>query len=173
MVRNIVLIGFMGTGKTAVGRRLADRLGRPFVDTDKEIENLYDKTVPQIFSRYGEVRFRSEEAILVKKLVGQTGLVIATGGGLVLNPDNVRLLQETGIFIRLEADADTIYQRIRGKRDRPLLNRGIDLKTSLQQMMVEREGAYTMAEFSVNTGILSPWEAVETIVAYVNGGTGQ
>lgn len=171
-MRNIVLIGFMGTGKTAVGRRLADRLGWSFVDTDKEIENLYGKTVAQIFCRYGEVRFRSEEAILVKKLAPMRRQVIATGGGLVLNPDNVRLLQENGILIRLEADATAVYERIRGKRDRPLLNRGADLKTSLFELMAKREGVYNMAEFSVDTGILSPWEAVESIVAYVNGGNG-
>jgi len=169
-LRNIILIGFMGTGKTAVGRRLADRLGRPFVDTDREIENLFGKSVAQIFSRYGEVRFRSEEALLVRKLAGQEGLVVATGGGLVLNQENVRLLGGNGVFIGLEADADTIYRRIRGKRDRPLLNRGQDLKTTLHRLMAERRGAYAMAEFTVDTGTLSPWEAVESILGYLNGG---
>ncbi|MDA8335322.1 MAG: shikimate kinase [Peptococcaceae bacterium] len=171
-MRHIVLVGFMGTGKTAVGRRLADRLDRPFVDTDREIENLYGKTVAQICRRYGEVRFRSEETILVRKLAGRSGLVIATGGSLVLNQENVQVLRENSVFVGLAADADTVYQRIRGKRDRPFVNRGQDLKTRLQQMMAERAGAYGMAELTVDTGTMSPWEAVEKIVSYLNGAGG-
>ena len=89
----------MGTGKTAVGRRLARRLKRKFVDTDAEIEKITGKTIAQIFARDGATRFRSEEALLVKKLAPKEGLVISTGGGLVLNPENVRLLRENGIFV--------------------------------------------------------------------------
>jgi len=168
-LRNIVLIGFQGTGKTAVGRRLAERLGRPFVDTDKEIEDLYGRTVAQIFQRYGEVRFRSEEALLVRKLAGRSGLVIATGGMLVLNPENVRLLRENGILIGLSADAETIYQRIRGKRSRPVKGRGQELKNSLQRLLAERKDAYAVADFTIDTGALSLWEAVESIATYLNG----
>ncbi|MEG3071305.1 MAG: shikimate kinase [Candidatus Syntrophopropionicum ammoniitolerans] len=90
-MKNIVLIGFMATGKSTVGRRLAQCLRRTFVDTDKEIEAVTGKTIAQIFAKDGEKRFRSEENLLVKKLVSRKGLVIATGGGLVLNPDNFRL----------------------------------------------------------------------------------
>jgi len=84
----------------------------------------------------------------------------------------VRLLGENGIFIGLKADADTIYQRIRAKRDRPFLQRGQDLKTWLRQMIADRDGAYAMAEITVDTGTQSPWEAVERIVSYVQGVNG-
>jgi shikimate kinase len=120
-MKNIVIIGFMATGKSTVGRRLAHRLGRAFIDTDKEIEAVTGKTVAQIFARDGAVRFRSEEALLVKKLSAREDLVIATGGGIVLDPENVRLLKESGILIALSASPDVIYQRARGKKTRPLL----------------------------------------------------
>ena len=169
-MRNIVLIGFTGAGKTAVGRRLAERLERPFVDTDREIEKLYGMKLSEIFRRYGEVRFRSEEAILVRKLVDQSGLVIATGGGLVVNPENGRLLRESSILIGLTADLDTIHRRICGKRNRPLLRSDHDLKASLEKLRHDRAGVYDIAEFTVDTTSLGPWEVVERIIGYLNGG---
>ena len=110
MEKNIVLIGFMGTGKTAVGTRLARRLGREFVDTDNEIEQITGMTIRDIFYKEGEIRFRSEEALIVKRLAERTGLVIATGGG-VINPDNLHLLKQNGILICLEADPEDILKR--------------------------------------------------------------
>ncbi|HQE24133.1 MAG TPA: shikimate kinase, partial [Syntrophomonadaceae bacterium] len=85
MGKNIILTGFMGTGKSSVGTRLAERLNREFVDMDREIERLTGMTISQLFRRYGEVRFRSEEKLMAKKLAGQSDLVIATGGGIVLD----------------------------------------------------------------------------------------
>jgi shikimate kinase len=169
-LRNIVLIGFTGVGKTAVGRRLAGRLGRPFVDTDREIEQLYGMKVSDIFRRYGEVRFRSEEAILARKLAGQSGLVVPPGGGLIVDAENGRLLRESGILIGLTADLDTIHSRIRGKRDRPLLKGDHDLRSSLEKLRADRVGVYDVAEFTVETDGLSSWQVVERIVAYLNGG---
>lgn len=168
-MRNIVLIGFTGTGKTAVGCRLARRLARPFVDTDTEIEKLYGMKVADIFHRYGESRFRAEETALVAKLARQSGLVVATGGGLVVNPENGRILRESGILIGLTADLDAICRRIRGKRDRPLLRGDRDLKASLEKLRVERAGVYDIAEFTVDTGRLTPAEVVERIAAYLEG----
>lgn len=165
-MKNIVLIGFMGTGKTAVGRRLAQRLGREFIDTDAEIERVTGKTVAQIFAKDGVTRFRSEEALLVKKLAGREGLVISTGGGLVLNPENVRLLKENGVLIALTAAPEVIYQRVKNKKNRPLLLKG-DLRERIDSLLKEREGAYDVAEYTVDTGILSLDEAVEGIVRFL------
>ena len=134
MRKNIVLIGFMGTGKTAVGRRLARRLKRKFVDTDAEIEKITGKTIAQIFARDGATRFRSEEALLVKKLAPKEGLVISTGGGLVLNPENVRLLRENGIFVALAADPDKAAQ----------FNDGVAAAIEIKR--AEREGTATQEQ---------------------------
>lgn len=166
MRKNIVLIGFMGTGKTAVGRRLARRLKRKFVDTDAEIEKITGKTVTQIFARDGATRFRSEEALLVKKLAKKEGLVISTGGGMVLNPENVRLLRENGIFVALTAGPEVIYRRVRRKRNRPLLFK-TDIKERIRELLEERKGVYDIAELSLDTGLCSIDVTVEKIINYL------
>lgn len=165
-MKNIVLIGFMGTGKTAVGRRLAGRLNREFVDTDTEIEKVTGKTVAQIFEKHGQIRFRSEEALVVKKLAGREGLVISTGGGVVLNPENLRLLKDNGILIALKADPDVIYQRVKNKKNRPLLLKG-DLKETIFNLIEERQGVYDIAEYFVDTSSLSQEAVVEQIYDYL------
>ncbi|MDD3654166.1 MAG: shikimate kinase [Desulfotomaculaceae bacterium] len=166
MKKNIVLIGFMGTGKTSIGRRLALRLKMKFVDTDSEIENITGKTVARIIARDGLIRFRSEEALLVKKLSQQEGLVISTGGGIVLFPENVRLLKEKGTLIELFATPQVIFNRLKKKKDRPLLMKG-NMKEQIEALLKEREGAYDVAEFSVDTGSVSQEEAVEIIARYI------
>lgn len=166
-MKNIVLIGFMGTGKTAVGRRLARRLKRKFIDTDAEIEAVTGKTVAQIFAKDGATRFRSEEALLVKKLFVREDLVISTGGGLVLDPENVRLLKENGALIALTASPEVIYRRVKIKRNRPLLLTG-DLKERIETLLNERKGVYDVAEFTVDTGACSVDEAVEQIFRYLS-----
>ncbi|MDD4334629.1 MAG: shikimate kinase [Desulfotomaculaceae bacterium] len=165
-MKNIVIIGFMATGKSTVGRLLAQRLKRPFIDTDKKIEAVTGKTVAQIFARDGEKRFRSEENLLVKKLVLKKGLVIATGGGMVLNPENFRLLQENGILIALTASPDVIYQRVKGKKHRPLLAKG-DLRENIRTLLQEREGIYQEADLTVDTGTCSVYGAVNQIISYL------
>ncbi len=166
-MKNIVLIGFMGTGKSAVGRRLAARLGREFVDTDEEIERVTGKTIPQIFAREGEIRFRSEEALVVKKVAARENLVVATGGGVVLNPENVRALQQNGVLIGLVADPGVIYRRVKRKRNRPLLNGPGDILTRIKELLAARADAYAVAEFTVDTGRHTIDEAVEMIIAYL------
>ncbi|MFX4263362.1 shikimate kinase [Pelotomaculum propionicicum] len=166
-MKNIVIIGFMATGKSTVGRRLAQRLGRVFIDTDKEIEAVTGKTVAQIFARDGAVRFRSEEALLVKKLSLREDLVIATGGGIVLDPENVRLLKKSGILVALSASPDVIYQRTRGKKNRPLLSRG-DLREKIDALLKERENIYSVADLTVNTGVCTIEESVQQILAFLS-----
>ena len=165
-MRNIVLIGFMGTGKTAVGKRLAQRLRREFIDTDAEIEKVTGKTVAQIFARDGVVRFRSEETLLVKKLAQRAGLVISTGGGLVLDPENVRLLKENGVLIALKASPETIMRRVKHKKNRPLLAKG-DLRESVESLLKERDGVYDVADFTLDTGERSLEEVVQEIAGYL------
>ncbi len=151
MKKNIVLIGFMGSGKSTLGRRLAKRLGYKFIDTDSAIEQVTGKTVEQIFRKDGEIRFRSEEKLLARKLSDRSGLVIATGGGLVLNPENVELLKQNGALICLRADPKIILQRVRSKKRRPLLSKG-NLLENIIRLSKERESAYAIAELTVDTG---------------------
>jgi len=166
-MKNIILIGFMGTGKTTVGRRLARRLGREFLDTDSEIERVAGKTIPQIFAQDGEVRFRSEERLVVQKLSSQENLVIATGGGIVLNPDNVADLKHNGILICLAASPEVIYERVKGKKNRPLLNRVNNLLEHIKEMLEKRKPFYQVADCVINTDRKSREQVVEEIVAYL------
>jgi len=120
---NIILTGFMGTGKSTVGRLLAKKTGYRFVDTDTLIEQQTGKTITEIFTTQGEKAFRHLETELVKKLAKKGGQVIATGGGLVLNPDNVKELSRTGKIFCLTATADEILQRVKQQENtRPLLH---------------------------------------------------
>ena len=164
---NIVLIGFMGTGKTVVGRRLAALLNRSFIDTDAEVERITEKTIVQLFAQDGAVRFRSEEALLVKKLENQDNLVISTGGGIVLNPENIISFKKNGILIGLTAPPEVIYQRVKHKRSRPLLNKG-DVLSKIEELFAQRVNAYDAAEYILETGDKQIEEVVDEIVTYLS-----
>lgn len=166
MKKNIVLIGFMGTGKSSLGRALARRIGYRFLDTDRAIEEITGLSVEKIFRRHGIVRFRSEENLLARKLAGRSGLVVATGGGMVLNTENVELFRKNGVLIGLRADPEIIIKRVRNKKRRPLLKKG-NLEETVASLLREREGAYDVAEFSVDTGKLSFEESLREILNYL------
>ncbi len=166
MKKNIVLIGFMGTGKSSLGRALAKRIGYRFLDTDRAIEEITGLSVEQIFRRHGIVRFRSEENLLARKLADQFGLVVATGGGMVLNTENVELFKKNGVLIGLRADPEIIIKRVRNKKRRPLLKKG-NLEETVASLLREREEAYDVAEFSVDTGKLSFEESLQEILNYL------
>ena len=163
---NIVLIGFMGTGKTVVGRRLAVLLNKSFIDTDAEVESITEKTIVQLFAQDGAVRFRSEEALLVKKLENQNDLVISTGGGIVLNPENIISLKKNGILIGLSAPPEIVYQRVKHKRNRPLLNKG-DVLSKIEELFAERANAYDVAEYIIETGDKQVEDVVNEVVSYL------
>lgn len=167
-MKNVVLIGFMGTGKTAVGRRLARLLGWRFVDTDTEIEQLTGKSVARIFAEDGEVRFRSEENLLCRRLAPLTGLVIATGGGMVLNPENVALLRQNGVLIKLYASPEVIIERIKSKRKKRPLLKG-KLEERVNELLEMRKGVYDIAEFAINTGKQDTDQSARIIYEYLKG----
>jgi len=168
-LKNIVLIGFMGTGKTVIGRRLANRLNREFIDTDVAIEAVTGKTIAQIFAKDGVIRFRSEEALLAKKIAGKQDLVISTGGGMVLNPQNVSNLKINGVLVALTAPPEVIYRRVKNKKTRPLLLKG-DLKENILSLLKERERSYKVADITIDTGAHSVDEVVEQICRYLSEG---
>jgi len=147
-MHNIVLIGFMGSGKSSVGKRLAQSLGWDFVDTDYEIAAITNLSVAEIFRRHGETRFRSEERIVVARLSQKRQLVIATGGGTVLNQLNWDALARNGIMIGLHASLDAILSRIGHKNDRPLLK---GPREEIEKLWSERQKYYVQADFTIDT----------------------
>lgn len=164
MEKNIVLIGFMGTGKSTVGTRVAQRLKRRFVDMDRQIERVVGMTVSEIFKRYGEIRFRSEEKLVAQKLAHESGLVIATGGGVVLEQVNLGTLSQNGIIICLEAAPNEIFERVnRKKGTRPLLKKDLQIK-DIEEMLKARESLYAQAEYRVNTSGKSPEQVANEII---------
>ncbi len=170
MEKNIVLIGFMGTGKSTVGSKVAGRLKRKFVDMDREIERIVGMTVSEIFKRYGEIRFRSEEKLMAQKLAREAGLVIAAGGGVVLDPVNMERLSQNGIIICLKAAPNDIYHRVnRKKGTRPLLRKGMDLE-DIEEMLKARESLYAQADYQVSTSGKSPEQVAMEIVGLIKKG---
>lgn len=151
MGKNIVLIGFMGTGKSTVGMRLAERLHLQFVDMDREIERITGMSISQLFRKHGETRFRSEEQLMAQKLGRCSNLVIATGGGVVMQPENVAALKKNGIFVGLEASPEVIMSRVsRKKSNRPLLSKNTTIE-DIEKMLVAREEYYSCADIRVDT----------------------
>ena len=139
---NVILIGYMGCGKSTIGRKLSYRLRKPFLDTDKQIEQKQKCTISEIFERYGEETFRDMETDYLKLLLEEKSeYVIAVGGGLPLREENRRLLKQLGICIYLRATPDTIYDRLKNDTSRPLLQKE-DPYAVICQMLEERSGIY-------------------------------
>ncbi|HNR93612.1 MAG TPA: shikimate kinase [Kiritimatiellia bacterium] len=159
---NIMLVGFMGTGKTTVGRMLAERLNKTFVDMDHKIEERAGKKIADIFAQEGEAHFRALERALVQELAQEENLVVAAGGGVVLNPMNLEDFSKTGHVICLKASHETILRRVLKSSHRPLLEEG-DKRQKIIELMKEREPLYDAVPLSVNTACLSAREVTDDI----------
>jgi shikimate kinase/3-dehydroquinate synthase len=146
--RTIVLVGLMGSGKTAIGRRLAQKLGLEFVDSDAEIERAAGLTIPEIFERYGEPYFRDGERRVMTRLLSEGPKVVATGGGAFMNEETRAKVREFGISIWLKADLDVLWRRVRKRNHRPLLQNG-DPEAMLKKLMDERDPIYAQADMAV------------------------
>ncbi len=167
MGKNIVLIGFMGTGKSTVGLKLAEKLKLKFIDMDKEIEKITGMTINELFRKHGEIRFRSEEKLMTKKLSSQENVVIATGGGTLLQKENVEALKENGILICLEASPVDIWERVnRKKGTRPLLRKDMQVE-DIEEMLAAREPFYAYADYRVNTSDQELEKVVNDIIKYI------
>ena len=161
--RPVVLVGLMGVGKSTVGRRLAKRLGLPFVDSDSAIEDAAGCTAAEIFERYGEQDFRDGERRLVARLVEGDVRVIATGGGAFVDPRTRQLLNERAITVWLDAPVAILTQRTSRRDTRPLLRNG-DPETTLQRLAEERRPAYEQAHIHVKSGDGAHKEVVDAIL---------
>ena len=164
--RPIVLVGLMGAGKSTVGRRLAKRLGLPFVDSDSAIEDAAGFSAAEVFERFGERDFRDGERRLVARLVDGSVGVIATGGGAFVDPRTRQLLNERAITVWLDAPVDILSERTARRDTRPLL-RTKDPKATLEQLADERRSSYAEAHIRVRSGRGGHNEVVEQIIAAV------
>jgi shikimate kinase / 3-dehydroquinate synthase len=161
---NIFLVGLMGAGKTTIGRMLARRLGKRFVDSDHEIEARTGASIPWIFEIEGEASFRRRESDMIRELTGQHGIVLATGGGAVLDPVNRALLAERGTVVYLRAGISSILQRTSHDRNRPLLHTP-DPRRKLEELTAQREPLYReVADLVIDTGRPNVQSMVHTIL---------
>lgn len=161
---NVILVGFMGTGKSATGLALATRMKYRLVDMDSVIERRAQKKISRIFSEDGEAEFRQYERILVQELAGRRGLVVAAGGGVVLNPDNLRDFSRTGVVVCLRADPDVILRRVCGHSHRPLLEEEGDKRQRIVELLEKRKPLYDGIPLQVDTTNLSPEATADVIV---------
>ena len=158
--RNIIFVGFMGTGKSLVARRLAKRLGRRFVDTDACIEREADMSIAQIFATEGETAFRQRERQTIARVCQEKERVIATGGGAIVDRENAKTMKASGPVICLTARPEVILQRVKGDTTRPLLQEPNPLE-KIQQLLADRAEAYTRADITIDTSGLGPDAVVE------------
>ncbi|HML31354.1 shikimate kinase [Sporomusa sphaeroides] len=168
-MKNIVLIGFMGTGKTSTGRLLAGRLNRPFVDVDKKIEKETGLAISDIFQLYGEDHFRQLEREVISRVARYTNTIIATGGGVVLKQENMVRLKNTGIIISLTASLDTILERTSRRGVRPLLDCE-DRAERVARLFQERASLYMRADYTIDTSCMPPHQVTEKIIGLLREG---
>jgi shikimate kinase len=166
MKTNLALIGFMGTGKTAVAKTLAEKLGKELVELDSLIELQAGESIPDIFRRYGEIAFRELEIEVTREVAAGSNQVIACGGGIVLNKINVDRLKEEGIVVYLTASPEVIRQRVDADdTTRPLLGKG-DKTLTIRQMLEFRQPFYERAaDIKIHTSTLDIATTVETLIA--------
>ncbi|MEW5747026.1 MAG: shikimate kinase [Nitrospirota bacterium] len=162
-MKNIVLTGFMGTGKTVVGTLLAERLRRPLIDVDSEIEREQRMTVAEIFAREGEAAFRDMEAAVIRRLSERAGVIIATGGGAVVRQENRENLRKNGVVVCLTASPEATLERTRAAGTRPLLQVDDPLQR-IRELLEARGPYYAKADMVIDTEGKTPADVAEEIV---------
>jgi shikimate kinase len=162
--RTIVLVGLMGVGKSNIGRRLAARLGLPFVDADAEIEAAAGETIEEIFRRRGEAAFRDGERRVIARLLDGPIHVLAAGGGAFMDPQTRARIRESGISVWLRADIDVLLARVARRDNRPLLKAG-DPRTILTELMEKRYPIYAEADITVDSVEGPPESTLGRVIA--------
>jgi len=163
---NITLVGFMGTGKTSVAKKLAQVMNMKYISTDELIEKKEGRSINDIFAEKGEFYFRDLEKGIVREVSSLDGVVIDAGGGAIIDQENVNNLKANGIMICLQADPDTVLERMKDKKDRPLLN--VDDKLAkINELMKKRVAYYQKADYFINTSNLSIDEVVKRIQGFL------
>lgn len=159
---NIVLVGFMGSGKTTIGRLLAEQTGMPLVDMDQRIEERAEKSINAIFAEEGEAHFREMERTMAEELSQESGLIISTGGGIVLNPDNIKNFERSGLVVCLLASAETVLERVQHDTSRPLL--AGDKAAKIVELLEGRKALYHAVPHKIETDGLTPKEICAQII---------
>ncbi|MCX7919753.1 MAG: shikimate kinase [bacterium] len=159
---NIILTGFMGTGKTTIGKLLAVKLNWSYIDTDAVIEERLQMSITTIFAKFGEPYFRDVESAVIREIMQKNQQVIATGGGIVLREQNVTVMKSNGIILWLTAPAEVIYKRIQSDTTRPLLQVADPLQR-IKELLHERIPYYAKADLVIDTSTKAPEELVELI----------
>ena len=163
---SIVLVGLMGAGKSAIGRRLASRLGMSFVDADTEIERAAGCSITDIFELHGEAAFRDGERRVIARLLAHPAHVLATGGGAFMDPNTRAAIRESGISVWLRADLDLLVSRVSRRSNRPLLAGG-DPRAILEQLIAERHPIYTEADVVVDSMDGPHEQTVEAVLSAI------
>ena len=154
----------MGAGKSAIGRRLAQRLGVPFLDADTEIERAAGTTISEIFEKHGEAAFRDGERRVIARLLDGPAGVLATGGGAFMDPETRARIKERAVTVWLKADLDTLVERVSRRGHRPLLKNG-DPREILARLIAQRDPVYAEADITVETGQAPAAATVERVMA--------
>jgi shikimate kinase len=158
----------MGAGKSAIGRRLAARLGLPFIDADSEIEKAAGSSIEDIFERHGEAAFRDGERRVIARLLNGPAHVLATGGGAFMNPETRDIIHKHGISVWLRADLELLLERTSRRNNRPILKRG-DPRRILARLIAERYPVYAEADVTVDSAEVPPETMVDRVVAAIRG----
>ena len=162
---NIVLIGFMGSGKTSIGRLVAQRLGFQFIDTDAKIIERTGLQVAEIFERHGEAWFREQETSTLRSLNILNRAVISTGGGIVVRKENHAILRELGFVVWLTASEDVIFERVSRNKKRPLLETA-DPRETVHKLLTERQHLYeAVAQYTLDTTTLAHESTASALIA--------
>jgi shikimate kinase len=169
---NLALIGFMGTGKSSVGRLIADQLRFEFLDTDDLIESRSGKKISEIFAQNGEPGFRELECQLVEELASRTRTVISTGGGLPVNPANLISLKQHALTVCLWASPEKILERVRDQSHRPLLH-DPDPLAKIRSLLAAREPCYKQADVLINSEFRSIREVAQQVILQFRMAAGQ
>lgn len=162
--RSIVLVGLMGSGKSSIGRRLAQRLGLSFIDADTEIETAAKMTIPEIFAQLGEQYFRDGERRVISRILQSGPQVLATGGGAFMNAETRQRIAERGLSVWLKADLDVLMRRVRKRSNRPLLQTD-DPEARMRELMAIRHPVYAEADITVHSRDLPHDQSVDVVVA--------
>ena len=162
--RSIVFVGLMGAGKTAVGRRVAQLAGLPFIDSDHEIEHVSRMTIPELFEAYGEPEFRSLESRVIQRIIENGPHVLSTGGGAFMNAQTREAIAANGVSVWLKADLDLLMERVSRKQNRPLL-KDPDPRGVLRRLMDVRHPVYALADLVVESRDVSKEDMAMQVVA--------
>jgi shikimate kinase len=170
--RNLVIVGLMGAGKTAIGRMVASELGVPFIDSDHEIERVSRMTIPELFAAYGEPEFRKLEKRVISRLLKTGPRVLSTGGGAFMNEETRQAIKAGAVSVWLNADLETLWHRVSKRDNRPLLKTA-NPKETLENLMSARYPVYAEADISVLSRDVKKDVIVEEVIAALAHMAGQ